>query len=497
MMRFLAIVMLTLVLTGCVAPSGRLTFPREVALTGSDEATPALTGRAYDVNRNGRIDYRIAPSETGRLDRLEYDDDEDGVPDRVYRLDNYPPETVPHLIILFDSIPFEQVAARYESASWTWFDPPCKVIAPYPTMSPVIFSRMLGAPPQVGAINQYYDRARARRVSRIFERTTGDANPWERRLHYRLKYWQNGMAFLDPRPWFNAELAAAKEAFDSSPDRVTIVYFASTACMLSKFGEQGLSECLDGLDQLCMQVLYERRGAVKISATADHGHTLSAGTRIDLDTIVRDAGFRPADSLKGADDVVIEQDGLVNYAGFHTSRPADVAAALTAVHAIELAMYVRGERVIIRTDQGEAAIERRGDLYRYVPIDADVLAYEPVIAGMRTLGTADSDGWATADAWFTATVDHNWPDAPVRAWGAFHGIVVNTPDVMIATRRGFYCGLPSMDWFIDMASTHGGFDQVDSATFLLTMTGRAKGPMRTEQMIPTIEPSYDPSRLRR
>ena len=45
-----------------------------------------------------------------------------------------------------------------------------------------------------------------------------------------------------------------------------------------------------------------------------------------------------------------------------------------------------------------------------------------------------------------------------------------------------------------MASTHGGFDQVDSVTFVLTMTGRARGPMRTEEVLPVIEPSFNPDR---
>jgi hypothetical protein len=493
MMRVLSVSMFFLFMTGCFAPGQRLAFP-----AGPISVDDGV--RAYDVDGNGRIDYRIAPGESGRLDLLEYDDDEDGIADRVYRLSDYAPDSVPHLIVLFDSIPFAPAVARSQEQGWTWFDPPVKVIPPFPTMSPVIFSCLLGAPPQAGAINQYYDRAAGRRVNRIFERATGDSNPWERRLHYRLKYWQNGLAFLNPRPWFAAELALAKPAFDASPDRVTIVYFASTACMISTYGEQGLAECLDGLERLCMQVLYERRGAVKISVVADHGHTLCPGTRIDVPGMLRSAGFRPTDRLREDTDVVVEQDGLVNYAGVHTIRPAEVARALAARDEIELAMYLHGERVIVRSAKGAAAVERRGGLYRYLPIDYDVLDLDPVVQSLHAAGKADAEGWASHEDWFNATMDHRWPDAPSRVWGAFHGIVVNTPDVMMVTRRGYYTGLPSMDRFVDMASTHGGLDQDDSATVLLTMTGRGpagKRAVRTEQVMMMIEPSYDPSRLRR
>jgi hypothetical protein len=122
-----------------------------------------------------------------------------------------------------------------------------------------------------------------------------------------------------------------------------------------------------------------------------------------------------------------------------------------------------------------------------------------VIEQLRAAGKADPDGFIAPDDWLEATADHLWPDAPPRLWDAFHGVVVNTPDVMLTTAAGFYFGLPSFDMFIDMASTHGGFDQADSATALLTMTGRARSAavLRSESVIKTIEPTYDPAILRR
>ena len=54
-----------------------------------------------------------------------------------------------------------------------------------------------------------------------------------------------------------AELARVKEAMDNSADRVTVVYIASTACMLSRFGSDGLNESLDGITRICLQLLYE------------------------------------------------------------------------------------------------------------------------------------------------------------------------------------------------------------------------------------------------
>ena len=472
---------------GCVLSGKGLDFPKSPALRAPGHL-------AYDVDRNGVVDFHVRADERGRMDLLCYDDDEDGVEDRVFRLHEYPPERVPHLIILLDSIPFEPAAARAAASEWTWFDEPRKVIPPFPTMSGLIFTQLLHAPPLGGAINQYYDRAVGKRQDRIMARANGDKNPWERRLHYRLKYWENGLSFLRPRACFQTELARVRLALNDSPDRVTIVYVASTAGMVSKHGMDGLNEVLDGLEQLCVNILHERRGAIKISVVADHGHNFIAGSRIDLPALLKSRGFSPGDRLLDDADVVVELDGLLNYAGIHTRQPARVADALCAIPEIDMAMYQEGERVMIQTSAGRACIEHRSGFFRYVAIDGDVLDYEPLIDRLRATGSLDPEGYASDRDWFDATVDHRWPDAPRRAWDAFHGAIVSTPDVMVTTAPGYFVGLSSMERYITMLSTHGGFDQIDSAAVLFTMTGRAPGPLRSSEVLPTIEPTFDPDR---
>ncbi|CAG0990522.1 hypothetical protein PHYC_02270 [Phycisphaerales bacterium] len=474
-------------LPACTARGPSLAFPQSPL-----ERTEHLI--AFDADHDGIAEFSVRTGPDGRFDVLGYDDNRDGSDDRVYRLSDYANEDVPHLIILLDSIPYQELADRYEQARWTWFDPPRKVIPPFPTMSGVIFSRILHAPPLGGMINQYFDRERGTITNRISQRAGGAENPWEQRLHYRLRYWENGLSFLEPRSWFRVELERARQAFERSPDRVSIVYLASTAGMLSKHGAQGLQEVLDGLEQLCLSILHSRRGAVKITVMADHGHRLQRGRRIDLPSLLRHAGFYPSTTLASDNAAVVELDGLVNYAGVHTRQPAQVAGALVSNPEVELAMYLEQDHVIVQSRAGRARVDLLDARLKYTPIDADVLGYQPVIDTLRAAGKLDADGFASDRDWFDATVDHHWPDAPARLWEAFHGLAVNTPDVMITTAPGCYAGLASMEWFITMASTHGGFDQKDSATFVMTMTGRATRPMRSAEVLPIVEPTFSPDR---
>ena len=263
--------------------------------------------------------------------------------------------------------------------------------------------------------------------------------------------------------------------------------------MACKYGRQGVDETLDGADQLCLQLLYERRGAVKISVMSDHGHNLVESKNVPVERFLREAGFRPARKLAHANDVVLEINGLVTYFAANTCQPRAVADVMLSHPEIELAMYMEGDRLIVRDAGGAAAIEARGQMLRYVPIDRDVLGYQSVIDAMGGAQKADADGFADDDAWFNATLDQKYPDAPRRLWDAFHSGAVNVPSVMFTMRDGYCAGLPQFEKYIKMKSTHGGLNQANSATFVMSMTrGRITRPMRSRDVLEKLEPGYDP-----
>jgi hypothetical protein len=400
---------------------------------------------------------------------------------------------VPHLIVLLDSIPFWAVQERWDRGEFRCFDRPQKVIPVFPSLTELCFSKLLGAPPLPGIADEYYDRDSMSSRNVFWERVLGQyREPWERRVHYAASAYESSLTYLQPREWFAAELARAKKTFDESPHRVTLIYFVSASAMLSRYGRAGLDEVLDGANRLCTQVLYERQGAVKITLMADHGHNLMATTNVSLDPALRAAGFNPARQLVHPNDVVIELHGLVTYTGIRTNRPAAVARAVLACPQVELATYMDGPAVIVRDRHGSASIECRMGKFRYHSIDGDPLHYGPVLASLRPRGKCDEDGFVPDADWFDATVGHENPDGPRRLWDAFHGTVVNPPELMITARDGFCAGRSDLQVFIKMASTHGSLNQVNSATFVMTMTGRANRPMRTGDVLGVIEPGYVP-----
>ena len=477
--------------SGCV-PGDRLVFPEKpLAVTGDR--------RGYDTDGDGKIDFAVGRGEGeegDRLDVLAYDDDEDGYADRKFLLSGYTNEEVPHLIVLLDSIPFGKMHEAWARGDrFSCFGEPVKVIAPFPSLSALCFTAILHAPPMPGPINRFYDpRPQTNGVNNLItRRLAGYRNPWQQRLAYNLNYRDNGLAFLNPRPWMKVEFEQARRAFDDSPDRVTIVYISSTAAMLAKYGEEGFEESMDELERFLLQVFYERRGAVKISVMADHGHNLLDTTWLDIKQTLREEGFHVTDHLKKPGDVFVEMDGLLTYFGVHTARPAAVCdALLDSLPQVETVSMMDGYDVIIRNYDGTARIREVGPgRLAYHVETANVLGYDESLCDVPL----------TQDEWFARTADAGFPDGPSRLWHAFHGGTVSAPQVMCTLRDGYCAGIGWFNWFVHMASTHGGLNQLDSATFLMTMTGRTddlaghgagSGALRSNEVMSVIEPGYSP-----
>ena len=478
------ILMLTL-LAGCSAPSARLTFPAAPISQNSK-------GWFYDVHHRGKPDFALLKNDAGRVESVAYDDDGNGNWDRVYRLGDYADVNVPHLIVLLDSIPFDAVAQRYRSGDFPMFRPPQKVIPPFPSLTEICYSRLLGCPPLPGMVDGYFDRDAQGYADSLSDRIFGERQPWERRLDYTASMFESAQSYLQPRDWYAAELARAKTAFDKSPTRVTIVYLTSASSMLCRFGRPGMDEVLDGIERFCVQLLYERQGAVKITLMADHGHNLMASQNIPLAQILTAAGFHVSDRLEKPEDVVLELHGLVTVTSIRTNRPAAVARALSSQPEITLSAYMDGARVMVRSADGLASIDCRDGKLAYIATEGDALGYLPLVAAMKSAGKADQNGFASDADWFAATLDHLYPDAPRRLWDAFHGAVIHPPDLIVTTKDGFCAGRDDFQMFIHMASTHGSLNQVNSATFVMSMTDRVKGPMRTGEMLEAIEPGWSP-----
>lgn len=475
------------------APDDRLWFP-EAPLYADATGT-----KRYDTDGDGRADFEVLPNRDGVIDRLRYDDDHDGVFDREVRPADHAAEDVPHVVFLMDSLPLRLVRPRWDRGDLRWSQPPQHVIPPFPSMSVVTFSEILHAKPMPGAAERYLDVDRNEVVNDYVGQALGDQLDWHTLLDWYLRdYAAVGASYIEPEVWLESELfECAEVSLRAKPGDLVITYVCSSSGMASALGAAGLERSLDLLEQLCLQLLYETEGAIRISVVSDHGHTLITSKRFDPEAVLEEAGFDSCD--RGIDydrEVFVELDGLVSYFGVQTGRPAEVAQVLVARPELEFVCYSEGDAVIVRSATGCARIEKHGDALRYVEIDGDVLGYRDVIADLRARGRLDDDGFASDRDWFDATLTHEYPDGLARLVAAFGKQVQFPCRVMCALKPQHHAGLEAAEWLVTMASTHGGLSAIHSDAVLLTMHPGVHGPLRSRDVLRIIEPRYDPAKRR-
>ncbi|MCK4850665.1 MAG: hypothetical protein KAT11_04895, partial [Phycisphaerae bacterium] len=81
---------------------------------------------------------------------------------------------------------------------------------------------------------------------------------------------------------------------------------------------------------------------------------------------------------------------------------------------------------------------------------------------------------------------HEYPDALARIWRAFHGLVQNTPAVVVTAKDGWYFGKGKFDFFVDIASTHGSLNYVNSVTFAMTTAGPLPRDLRVVDLFKAL-----------
>ena len=428
--------------------------------------------RIYDTNNDGRADYFQELNENGRVVRLLFDGNKDGLIEQRVDLDRLDPAECRELYVLLDGVPFDLLAEFYEQGHFRLFRRPSRMISTFPSMTDVAFAEIFELSPVVAYEAGYYDHAKGKLHdgSRVY--LSGINEPWNALLDYRGTLWMDALGYVWPRWKFDDELKAIFDGYRKSPQKRYTGYSGASACMGTALGRQGYLEQLVKVEQQCEAVMLATRGKVNITIFADHGHNLTKAKPLPLNDLLRKAGFRVTDQLRNPEDVVVPQFGLVTFASINTLRPERVASAAAQMKGINLTLYRDAqENVVVQNRSGRAIVSRRDGRYRYLAESGDPLGLADIVEGLRGAGLLDAEGYAADEDWFAATAEHKYPDALARVWRAFHGLVQNPPTVIVTTTDQWYCGKGKFDFFVDINSTHGSLNAANSLTFAMSTAG--------------------------
>jgi hypothetical protein len=363
------------------------------------------------------------------------------------------------LLLCLDGVPHTLIEQARNRGLFDSFGSPARLLSPFPTMTNVALSAMLGASPPAGYESLYFDRsARELRggIRKYIGRRTPDKIPssYMDDLDYQEPLPFEFLIYVAPEKVWRADMQRFRERFKAAPQtRDYFAFLKATDGLLHAQGPDRLAVALESLDKILKEIRAFCGNETEIVMFSDHGMNLEENRRVDLASTLQRRGYR----------VVIPAFGLCSYAALYCQddqRIPEIAAASVEVTGIDFAVYKEGSEVVVESTRGRARVAYDPDMdsYRYSMVSGDPLE----------LGSFPNS-FATDAEWFQRTAAHRYPNAVANVYKSlFTPRVKHTADILLSLHDGYYYGWSPFGRFVRLAATHGNALQGSSNAFLMS-----------------------------
>jgi hypothetical protein len=416
------------------------------------------------------------------------------------------------LLIALDGVPYEVVREMRNEGRFAAFQPPSRVISPFPSTTPCGFGglfRPMGASPPMGYDREYYSYKEEKIVGFLSSINPKNKRDFKNVFDYSRKtplqkFWIYAAPGLSGR----RDLEKIRRLVWKTDTPSLLTYIGGTDGAGHVLGRKRLKHWLAFLDDRLERMRRDYRrdfgGELHYVLFSDHGFHYfrkpNAVPKADISRALYSAGLKFAPDLKRPENVVAIQWGNISGASFYArqERVPEVALMLAHTRGIDIVAYREGGDIEVLSDR-EGRLQRarvtcdaRRLRCRYIQEDGDPLNYAPVVDALRRKGRMDARGFAASQDWFDATQDHFYPDALYRMHDGFFTLVENPAPILFSTGEDYEYGdvfTRIGAWFHGgLKGTHGGLFQAASAAFVMPTDPRLKLPpvMRYDQVMPRI-----------
>lgn len=381
------------------------------------------------------------------------------------------------LLLCLDGVPYTLIEQARGRGLFDSFGPPARLLSPFPTMTNVALSAMLGATPPPGYESLYFDRsARELRggIRKYIGRRTPDKVPssYMDELDYQEPLPFEFLIYVAPEKVWRADMQRFRERFKAAPQqRDYFAFLKATDGLLHSQGPDRLAIALESLDQILIEIQSYCGSETEIVMFSDHGMNLEENRRVDLVSSLARRGFK----------LVIPAFGLCSYAAIYCLDEdviPQVASASVEVTGIDFAVYKDSEAVVVESTRGRARIEYDAtlDSYRYTIVTGDPLELKSF-----------ANSFADDATWFERTAGHRYPNAVANIYKSlFSPRVKHTADILLSLHDGYYYGWSPFGRFVRLAATHGNALQASSNAFLMSTHQKLPAFIRADNAKPYL-----------
>jgi hypothetical protein len=385
------------------------------------------------------------------------------------------------LVLVLDGVPYRTIAELRAEGRFKTFRDPARMITTFPSLTNMGMIEILQTEDSPGYEDHYYDREQNRLLGNIQNRLQGGRfihGTFRETFDYHAPAFKGALAYVaapgGAKFVAQLDLAAFREAFETSTSPLFVGYIGETDSLAHLGGEDALKTFLRTLDRALGELIAdsERRGArLDVEMFSDHGNNYAAYRHVNLNEAIDQAGFVTEKSLRSARSVVLPKYGLVGSSVLFTAREnrARLAEVCAEAEGVDLAVYPSDDGVIeLVSRRGRARLFRRDDRYRYQDLQGDPLALGEIFAAMKTHGVVDGDGFADREDWWQATRRHRYVDPLRRLFDGFEKHVKNRADVIVSYEDGYELGSPFLSFFARIRATHGNLLRGESEGFAIS-----------------------------
>src|SRR5215217_286372 len=250
------------------------------------------------------------------------------------------------LLLCLDGVPHAIIEAARQRGLFDGFGPPTRLLSPFPSMTNVALSAMLGGSPPEGYESLYFDRKAGELrggIKKYLGRRTPDKIPssYMDNLDYQEPLPFEFLIYVAPERVWRADMQRFRERFRAAPqNRDYFAFLKATDGLLHAQGPERLAVALESLDKILKEIRSYCGDETEIVMFSDHGMNLEENRRVDLATTLERRGFQ----------VVIPAFGPCSYAAVYcrnTDIIPEVARASVELTGVDFAIYKDGSDVIV------------------------------------------------------------------------------------------------------------------------------------------------------
>jgi hypothetical protein len=388
------------------------------------------------------------------------------------------------LLLCLDGVPYDQILKARQRGLFESFNSPSRLLSPFPTMTNIALSAMLGGSTPLGYETIYFDRdAREIRggVGKYIGRRTADKAPssYMDQLDYQEPLPFEFLVYIAPETVWRADMRRFRDRFRQAPqDRDYFAFLKGTDGLLHIRGAERLEVALQSLEGILHEIQKHCGSETEIVLFSDHGMSVRPHQRVHLQTHLRNSGFELTKALTGASErqVALPAFGLIGFAALNCTPglESSLADSLISVEGIDLALYRESPSAVnVKSTRGFARIHRReeagGVSYRYEMLEGDPLELSAISRDLMAAGALLIDGFAPAAGWAKRTATHTYPDALDNLYSSLATSRIRHPaDVLVSLLDGYYIGWSAFEYIVKLAATHGNAMRASSTAFLMS-----------------------------